>query len=318
MRPRQSTYSPKQPVDVRLTLAPLQRGAMDPTMRWEPGALWRTTRTPDGPATLHLKIGREIQASAWGPGAERAIAGVPALLGAGDDWARFDATHPFVREARHRMPGLRLARTGRLLEALVPAVLEQKITQLEARRAWRQLVSRYGEEAPGPAPLGMRVFPAAEVWRRVPSWEWHRAGVGPHRSATVLRIVRVADSLERLAAGEADDVGVAREAGGAGGAGGTQRLATALRSIPGVGVWTVAETLQRSHGHPDAVSVGDYHLHDSVGWALAGRRVDDDGMLELLAPWHGQRQRVVRLITASGVVAPRRGPRMTVQDHRRH
>ena len=77
--------------------------------------------------------------------------------------------------------------------------------------------------------------------------------------------------------------------------------------IPGVGVWTAAETLQRSHGRPGPVSVGDYHLAHYVGEALIGRRVDDDGMLELLEPWTGQRQRVVRLILASG--HPLRAPR---------
>jgi hypothetical protein len=41
-------------------------------------------------------------------------------------------------------------------------------------------------------------------------------------------------------------------------------------------------------------------------------------MLELLEPWRGHRQRVMRLIGASGVRTPRFGPRMTIQDHRGH
>ena len=79
-----------------------------------------------------------------------------------------------------------------------------------------------------------------------------------------------------------------------------------------------AETTQRSHGDPDSPSVGDYHLPAVVGWALIGKPVDDDGMLELLEPWAGQRQRVMRLIEASGFRKPAFGPRMTIQDHRRH
>ena len=90
----------------------------------------------------------------------------------------------------------------------------------------------------------------------------------------------------------------------------------ALRSIPGVGVWTAAETMQRAHGDPDSPSVGDYHLPAVVGWALIGKPVDDDGMLELLAPWAGHRQRVMRLIEASGFAKPRFGPRMTIPEHR--
>ena len=74
-------------------------------------------------------------------------------------------------------------------------------------------------------------------------------------------------------------------------------------------MWTAAETRIRALGDPDAVSVGDYHLAHEVGFALTGERVDDDGMLELLAPWAGQRQRVIRLIGASGVPASRAADR---------
>src|SRR5690606_29918770 len=136
------------------------------------------------------------------------------------------------------------------------------------------LVSRYGEPAPGPAPQGMRVAPSPATWRQIPSWVWHRAGVGPQRSDTVMRAVTVGDALERVAQVDA------REA------------SRRLRTIPGIGVWTAAETVQRSHGGPDAVSVGDFHVAKRVGWALTGARVDDDGMLDLLEPWRGHRQRV--------------------------
>jgi 3-methyladenine DNA glycosylase/8-oxoguanine DNA glycosylase len=148
----------------------------------------------------------------------------------------------------------------------------------------------------------MRVFPSAETWRGIPSWDWHKAGVGPERSGTIMRAARVAASLERtLALGR-----------------GGPAVEAALRSIPGVGVWTAAETMQRAHGDPDSPSFGDYHVPGLVGIALAGEPVDDDGMRELLEPWAGHRERVVRLIMASGISKERRGPRATVQDHRAH
>ena len=83
-----------------------------------------------------------------------------------------------------------------------------------------------------------------------------------------------------------------------------------LISQRGIGPWTSAETRIRALGDADAVSVGDFHLAHEVGYALTGTRVDDDGMLGLLAPWAGQRQRVIRLIEASGVAraAPRTAP----------
>jgi 3-methyladenine DNA glycosylase/8-oxoguanine DNA glycosylase len=113
---------------------------------------------------------------------------------------------------------------------------------------------------------------------------------------------RVAASVDHLAGLDASD----------------ERVGAGLRSIPGVGVWTAAETTQRSHGDPDSVSVGDDHLAKEVGWALIGSPVCDDGMLELLEPWRGHRQRIVRLIAASGFRKPRFGPRITIQDHRIH
>lgn len=297
-------YAPAAPVSLSLTVRPLRRGHFDPTFRVDASGVWRTLRTPDGPATLHLERTAEgIRATAWGSGAEWAVAGVPELLGEGDDWSDLDVSgSAFLADSLRRNPGLRLLRTRQVFEMMLAAILEQKVTGQEARHSWRVLLTKYGEAAPGPAPEGMRVFPAAETWRRIPSWEWHRAGVGPERSATIMRAAVVAASLERTL-----DHGR-----------GGPAVERALRSIPGVGVWTSAETTQRAHGDPDAPSVGDYHLPALVGWALIGTPVDDDGMLELLAPWTGHRQRIMRLIESSGFVKPRFGARMTVQDHRAH
>jgi len=81
--------------------------------------------------------------------------------------------------------------------------------------------------------------------------------------------------------------------------------------VRGIGPWTVAEVSSRALGDADAVSVGDYHLAHLVGWALTGSRTDDAGMLRLLEPWAGHRQRVIRLIELTQAArAPRFGPRM--------
>jgi 3-methyladenine DNA glycosylase/8-oxoguanine DNA glycosylase len=227
------------------------------------------------------------------------IDAVPAMLGAEDDPSGFTPLHPFLVEQARRRPGLLVPKTRRVIEALVPAVLEQKVPGAETQRAWRYLMRRYGEPAPGPAPAGMRVPPDAATWRSIPSWEWHRAGVEGVRSRTILEACRVARRLEQtvdLSAAEAE---------------------RKLRVITGIGVWTAAEVRQRAHGDADAVSVGDYHIPTMVGLALAGEPVDDDGMLELLAPYAGHRYRAVRLIELSGIRLPRRGPRMPVRDYRR-
>ncbi len=290
-----SVYRPAAPVDVRLTLGPLRRGAGDPAWWFAPdGSVWQATSTPDGPATRHLvRRSDGIHATAWGPGAERALAGVPGLLGAGDDPTGFDAAlHPVVREAHHRLPGLRIPRSANVLEALVPAVLEQRVVGLDAKAAWRRLVLQHGTPAPGPAPRTLRVPPTAETWRAVPVWDWRRAGVEEQRAGTVARAAAVAHRLQ-----EGVDLPIAEA---------RRRLLT----VRGIGPWTVAEITSRALGDADAVSVGDFHLAHLVGWALTGRRTDDAGMLRLLEPWAGHRQRVIRLIEITGAAnAPRFGPR---------
>lgn len=298
-----TTWRPQLPVDVRCTLSPLRRGRADPTHQvTEDGAVWRTSLPASGPVTCRLvqRGPHEVEADAWGPGAAEHVAGLPDLLGARDAAEGFEPRHPLLAETAARVPGLRIPRTGRVVEALVPAVLEQKVTGKQARAAFRTLVLRFGAPAPGPAPAGMRVPPSAETWRRVPSWEWHAAGVDPQRSRTVCLAMRVASRLEEA-------VGMA-----------PVDAARRLTAVPGIGAWTVAEVAQRALGDSDALSVGDYHLSQYVGWGLVGRPLDDDGMVELLAPWRPHRYRVVRLLETSGFAKPRFGPRLTVQDHRAH
>lgn len=296
-----TTFRPDRPVDMPATLGSLRRGAGDPAFRYDgSGAVWLTGRTPVGPATLLLRQSTpgEVSAAAWGSGAEWMIDGVPGLLGAGDDPAGFVPRHPIVRDAYRRRPGLRVPRCRRVLDVLVPTVLEQRVTGGEARRSWRELLRRFGDPAPGPGPAGMLVPPTAATWSRIPSWEWHRAGVDGNRARTVCAAAAVGARLEETASMPPAEA---------------QRR---LRSVPGVGVWTAAEVAQRALGDADAVSVGDFHLASFVGFALAGRSVDDEGMLDLLAPYRPHRYRAVRLLELSGFRAPRFGPRYAPRDLR--
>src|SRR5450432_3452345 len=281
-------WRPPFPLDVRLILSVHRRGPRDPACRVSgDGAVWRTSLTPDGPGTLRvtaLSAARPavaasvVSATAWGPGASWLLDTLPSLLGAADDPAGFAPAHPLLRDLSRRHGGLRVGRSGRVLEALIPAVLEQKVVSLEAHRAWRRLLLTFGGPAPGPAPAGMRVFPPAQAWLRIPSWEWHLAGVEAVRARTIAAAARVAGRMEEAMAmpsAEAD---------------------RRLQAVPGIGPWTSAEIRQRACGDADAVSVGDYHLPAVVGWALAGRVTDDAGMLDLLAPYAGHRHRVTRLV----------------------
>jgi len=272
------------------------------------GVVWRATRTATGPVLLRLE-GRpaegEVCARAWGPGADAALDGVPALLGDADDPAGFrpSPAHPRLVAAWRSHPHWRVPRTGAVLEALAAAALEQRVTGGEAHRAWRVLVGDYGEPAPGPAgqlgtvAAGMRVPPAPGQWVAIPSWDWLRAGVEETRRRVILAAAAVAHRLECTVHLPGEDA------------------ARALRTVPGVGVWTAAEVRQRAHGDADAFSWNDFHVAKNVTWALTGRVGDDAVCAELVEPYRGHRFRVQRLLELDGVGRPRRGPRMTRPTH---
>jgi hypothetical protein len=160
-------------VDLRRTLSVQGRGRGDPTFTTdEAGAIWRTSLTPDGPATIRVLPVRasaredqparaneetpgattRVRAQAWGPGAPWLLDALAGALGLYDDISGFAAlvpdAHPVIRDAARRHPGLRIGRSGRLMEALVPAILEQKVVILEAHRAWRILLAKYGTPPP--------------------------------------------------------------------------------------------------------------------------------------------------------------------------
>lgn len=288
---RTTIWRPPYVVDPWLTLAPLRHGRGDPTIRLEADGIWRASRTAAGPATLHLRfVAGEVQAEAWGPGADEALAGLPPLLGAEDDPEAFRPPPGLLRELVARRRGLRFTRTTWIMGSLLPAIIEQKVTGEEAGRSYRGLVRVHGEAAPGPG--GLRLPPSPTTLAQLPYWAYHPVGLEQRRADTIRRAAGRADWLEVAAAG-------------------TGRAASErLVALPGIGPWTAAETVRTALGDPDAVSVGDFHVPNLVAWLLAGEpRGDDARMLELLAPWPGQRARVVRLLELSGARAPRFGPR---------
>lgn len=280
----------RAPLDLGATLGPLVHGRGDRTIRLGRADAALAFRTPDGPATLLLRLESPtvLTARAWGEGAQHAVASAAELVGEDDRPELFEPQHDVLAELVRRHPGLRLPRTRRVLHALVPAILEQKVTGTEAFRSYAALLRRYGERAPGP--IDLRLPPAPPMLAGLPYHSFHPLGVERRRADVI-----------RHAASRADAIESAPSAGEAG-----RRLA----SLPGIGPWTVAEVQRIAFGDPDAVSVGDFHVPDTIAWALAGEpRADDSRMLELLEPYRGQRGRVQRLLEAGGIFAPRRGPR---------
>ncbi len=297
--PSERIWRPDWPCPVGSGMGVHRRGGGDPTYRvGHDGSHARAFTTPGGPVTLEVQpLDRhgEIRARAWGSGAAWALDALPRMLGADDDPSGFEPRHDVVAAAWRRHPHWRIGATGLVMESLVPTILEQKVTGQEAFTAYRRLVKRFGDPAPGP--LGLMLQPVPAVLRGIPSWEWLRLPVDGGRSRPLLAAVRVADSLERAGAQPLDE------------------FDRRLRSIPGLGVWTSAEVRATALGDPDAVSFGDYHVAKDVGWALTGESVDDDGLAELLAPYAGHRHRVQRLVELAQLGRPRRGPRMSPRTH---
>lgn len=311
---------PSVPVDVAANVAPLVRGMGDPTAATGNGVSWLSFQpSTTGPVTVAIahpastvapsEIRYHIWANADVGTLETVIDRMPVLLGIDElslaGWEEFDelldATADLlpssVVAARRKHPGMRLMSTGQLVDELLTVVLEQKVTQRQARASWRWLADTFGEASPAgePAP---KIAPRPQSIMHIQSWQWHAGWVQPFLARTLKTVASRATALHRLASQPLDDV----HAG--------------LMSLPGIGPWTIAETLQRTHGAADLVSVGDFHLAHHIGEALTGKRTDDAGMLELLEPWRGHRQRLVRLIYASGIRFSRFGPRLAATDFR--
>ena len=295
------------------TLAPLAMNRHDPCARVGGRVAWWAARSPDGPATLHLeRAGNTLTVIGYGPGAAWALDRADALAGLRDDVAAFAeiaSKDEVVRRAYHTHPGLRLLATGRTFAHVVPTILTQKVTGLEASRSYLGLARHFGEPAPGPFP-GLMLPPDPDAIAATPYWAFHRFGIEQRRADTLRRAAAFAHRLDA-----------------------TPDAATASRlllSLPGIGPWTVAEVVRVVYGDPDAVTVGDYHIPNHVVFALtgaarAGERDATPGkissadarMLEVLEPFRPQRARVVQLLLATGASAPKFGPRSPVRSFAR-
>ena len=281
------------PLDLEATVRALEMKAAR-AARASPRRAWLTGHTPEGPATVHLELdGGRLAAEAWGPGARWRLDSLPQLVGLDDDVESFDPTG-IVRQLNRRAAGLRLGRTGTVFETLLPAVLGQRVTGHEAKAAYRGIVRRWGEPAPGPA--GALLPPVAEVIASLSHADLHPLGVERSRASILIEVARRARRLEEI-------VSLDREAAW-----------RRLLAVRGIGPWTAAQAMGIAWGDRDAVMVGDYHLPNDVAWVLAGEpRGTDERMLELLAPFAGVRRRVIVLVKRSGIRPPKYGPRTAIR-----
>lgn len=270
-------------------------GRNDPTTRLEASEFWRASFTPDGPATLRIVWNNDtIDAEAWGDGREWMLQRVAAMTGALDPGFEFVNAHPAVLCAQRNHPHVRFGASQMLFHELLPTILGQRITAGEAVRQWHRLCRKLGERAPGPY-LGLVLPPSPAALAGRPAWWFHPHGVEAKRAETLRAVGKHAEKLWGWAELALPD------------------LAAKLGLLPGVGPWTIGSVMASAVADPDAVAVGDFHLKNVVSFNLAGEpRGTDERMLELLAPYAGQRGRVVRLLLLDGVRPPAFGPRKRI------
>jgi 3-methyladenine DNA glycosylase/8-oxoguanine DNA glycosylase len=276
------------PLDLRGTLSRLHG-------RFARDGWWLTARTPDGAGTLQVRRDAAgVHGEAWGEGGEWLLERLHMITGLDDDPSRFRPNDGVVARAHRANPGLRFGRTELVFDALIAAICAQKVTGREAAAAERGLRHRFSEPAPGPASL--RLPPDPVRLAAAPYWEYHQAHLEKRRADLIRRVASQVDDIDRL-----------RSLTPAG-------AAITLSRIEGVGAWSVAKTLEVSHGDPDQVAVGDFHFKNIVVHHLTGKdRGTDEEMVELLEPFRPHRGRVVRLLERMGP-APAFGPRLAPRD----
>ena len=183
-------WTPSWPIDLMTTLSVLGHGRGDPTIR----IVGRRglARDPDAGGTGHGALrasGREVDRPRAGVQAPSTSSTPPAGAGPGRRPHGLRGRRP-SGDGR-RIPAVRCRAGGscapaRVLEALVPAVLEQRVTGLEASWAWarpRREVRRAGARprvGAGRATARRRRAPALFVPPDGPGWDRHpELGLAP-------------------------------------------------------------------------------------------------------------------------------------------
>jgi 3-methyladenine DNA glycosylase/8-oxoguanine DNA glycosylase len=276
---------------LKRTMSGSRLGAYDPVTRIAETAVALALRTPEGPATVAaVQRDQTLEIEGWGLGARWLSPHLSGIFGLEDDPSGFTPEPGVVKKLWQQFPGMHLPRFPRVFDRLVRVTLLQLVTWKEACRSWGRLVNELGENAPGP--LDVRLPPSADTLKSTPEYALVALGIRPKQVRTLLGAAKHASKIEIAAASGADE------------------LAALLRALPGIGPWTISYLLGSALGCPDAVLTGDYNLPHTVAYVLQGEpRASEERMLELLAPFHGNRFRVIRLLWMNGVSAPRRGPR---------
>lgn len=280
------------PYDLGASLILGDYGRRNPILRWvSPTELHRATHTPEGPASVRVIVepsaGR-IEAEAWGPGREWVLDELPIHLGLDDEAPELPGK---AGELQRRAPGLRRGRCLDLFELVVSYIIRQRVAWRDAVTTQSAIHRARGQVAPGP--LDLRLPLDGDEWGAMTTADLAGFGLERKRAKTLLSLAARANRVRSWARLPAPE------------------FARRLESFTGIGGWTRAMVQGHGLAEHDVVPLGDDGLPSSVSWFFAGEaRADDARMLELLAPYAGQRFRVIHLLWVAGEGAPRFGPRI--------
>lgn len=277
------------PYDVSLSL-PCLGTASDPTWRGDRHRVDLAGRTPEGPVALRAgAVDGHLELDAWGDGAAWMVARLERLAARHDDPRPLRFDHPVLDDANRRHAGMRHAPSGLVVDALLARILGQRVLTTEAARSWNAMCRELGGPAPGP--LQLLLPPDPERLAQMPTWWFHRHGVERGRARTMVAVCRNAARLAEVVELPLPEA------------------YRRLRSLPGLGPWTVNGVARVALGDPDAIVVGDYWISHAVCSFFTGRpRGSDEEMLALVDRWAGQRGRVERLVHLSGHRVQRMAP----------
>ena len=275
--------------DLRGTLWMAGMGDRDPTLNYTQQEAKLAYRTPEGNVVVAAhRNGERLVVERAGEGGDWIEPRLSKLFGLQDRPGDFQPCGRLAALAK-RNRGVHLPILPTVFHRLIQIVLQQLVAWNDALRAWRTIVHEYGEQLEA----NLWLPPSVSTLKQLAYYDLVECGVLPNQARLILRLTREASRIERLA--DAD----------------VKALEQHLLSIKGIGPWSVQHLLGSSCGDADAVMTGDYGLPNTVAWYLIDKaRSDDEEMLQLLEPYRGHRFRVINLLMQSGIVAPRRGPRM--------
>lgn len=279
---------------LQATLLRCRNGSHDPTTIVGPGSIVRVSLDRQGPFWVSAQLLDDgtikVEDSRSGGGE---ISRSHPLMGDSDPGHHVVPVHDAVSGAMAAFGDYRVPHTGTPYHDLLPAVLGQRVTAAEALRQWRDICRSYGRQLVVHG-ITMHAPPEPDVMAAVPYHELHLLGIDRRRAGALRNVARHGD---RLIGGWKEDMP-------------PHERTRSLTAIDGVRVWTAAVAGYTAFCDPDALEIGDFHVKNTVAYALTGsHRGSDEEMCDLLAPYAGDRQRVVNWLSLAGWRAPAHGPK---------